>query len=131
MSDGATLQAGPPVCCEGTPPPGGSDFAPLALLPVCKQYLVSTGRQQVQLNAPSAPQAMPGLGTGSTVQAAHTLYLRASAPVSVVVTYSGVSSPTPQKVYGLMIIEADPSNPITGLAIQGSGALEWAAFGNS
>jgi hypothetical protein len=128
----AILQAGPQACSEGTGGfPGSTGQTPLMLLPCQKGYIVTTGFQVMNLNSPSAPVALPGIGTNGTVTQAHTIFIQTTTPTLVVPTYTGVANPTAQRVVGILLIEVDPSNPCTGITVQGQGPVQFAAFGNS
>lgn len=127
LGGSSQLIAGPQLACvDGIPFPGGIDTIPLQLTPSDKPYGVSTGRQTPNLNSPSAatPLAM-GAVTNATL-----LYLRAPGGVLVSISYLSLTAPVqPQPVLGTLLLEANPTNPITSVSVQGVGQIEWEAWG--
>ena|ERR1700729_236133 len=126
---GSALTAGPNLCSDGSVFPSGATSIQLDLNPAQKGYQVGTGRQLLNVNTQS-PQALSGIGAGQTVTQATTLYMRSVSPFTVQVTYTGVSGTQPIPLNGLLVLEANPSNPITAVTVVGSGQLEYGAWGN-
>lgn len=125
---GATLAAGPTVVSDGSQFPSGSTTIPFALNPAQKPYVVETGRVLPTVNTANAYQIMQGIGTGGPVTQAHTLYVRVAAPMKIRITQNGVTNVV--LLNGVLLLEFDPSNPMTLLEINGSGQVEYAAWGN-
>jgi hypothetical protein len=132
LCPGSGLYAGPNDVCEGSGGfPAGSTPIPLELLPCSKPYLVSTGASLINIASPASLYALPGVGTAGNVTQAHTLYLRTNVPVIVALTFLGGASAQQLNVNGLLIIEADPAHPITGVSVQAAQAqVEYLAVGN-
>jgi hypothetical protein len=125
----ATLVAGPLTTSTDSPFPSGIGTVPLSLTPQQKPYAVSTGPQLANVNSPSAPVALNGVGSGQAVTQCHTLYLRTASPMVLSLTPNGGTAQT-IKIYGLVVLEFDPANPVTAVSIQGSGQVEYLCVGN-
>jgi hypothetical protein len=127
-----TLQTGPQDCSEGTGGfPSSASLLQLALLPCSKPYAVSTGPQLLNLNSPTTPAAIPGVGSQGPVVNAHTVYMRCASPMAVTFAFAGVGPTQTINLYGLLVFEVDPTHCVTGVAVQGTGQLEWLAVGSS
>lgn len=126
---GATLVGGPGVGSDGSVFPSGFSDIKLDLNPAQKSYQVTSGRQLANINAPVTPQALSGIGAGQSVTQATTLYMRSISPFLVAVTYTGVAGAQSFPLLGLLILEVNPANPITGVTVVGAGQLEYLAVG--
>jgi len=102
---------------------------PFTLTPSTKPYNVDTGRNNAQVNNPSAYGALAGVGAGSTVTQATTLYVRTSTTMLLRLTFgSTVLADIP--ILGVFVMEFDPSKPLTLLEVKGAGAVEYYAAGS-
>lgn len=113
--------------------PSGTDTCPFNLNPSPKSYAVRTGVQQVQVASPTSFVALGGIGSNSSVTKASLLYLRVQTGMDVRITRdnpAGGSFVTTEHPGGLLIYECDPAQPITLVEVQGSGGVEFAAFGD-
>ncbi len=113
-----------PSATSDTTFPAGTDDIPFNLNPSSKPYNVSTGNV-VNVNSPAAMVAIPGIGVApGPVTQGQFLFLRTTTPMKVQKTY-GATVIGPEPWSGLMIIEMDPNNPLTGLSVQGAGTVEY------
>lgn len=129
------LTAGPQSACEGTGGfPGSTSVVPLALSGGCcggKPYTNSTGPQLLQFNNTVTSVALNGVGAGGPVTKAHTVYIRTSAPILFTFAFDGVGPTSDVYVYGLFLLEVDPTHCITAVAAKGAATIEYLAVGNS
>ncbi len=116
-----SLTVAPPTATE-TSVPGGVSVAEFTTV---RPFAAQTGLIVRTLASPGALVVLEGPGV--TVTQVFFLYLRTSAPIEIEITQNG--SPRLVEVNGLMILEADTLNPITGLRAKGSGVIEYFAAG--
>jgi hypothetical protein len=125
---GSAISSGPSPVSDGSVFPAGATGIPIDLNPAQKTYNVSTGRQTPAINSTNAPQTLSGIGAGQTVTTAHTLYMRTTGVMTVVITYQTLGAES-IPLSGLLLLEADPNRLITGVTVQGAGQLEFQAWG--
>lgn len=130
-----TLTCQPTSSADGTFP-GGSDSIPLGLNPSQKPASVDTGVVQANINSPGSYATLPGVGAaqGNAVTQGNFLYLRTKVPVLVQLTVNNPAGGTTTiagiPVNGTFILEFDATRYLVGLAVQGSGVVEWFVSGN-
>ena len=121
-----------PQCGSGSFPSGITNVN-FGLYPPCngKAYSVSTGVQVANVNSPSAYAPLGGIGSGGPVTHCNTLYLRTTTAVNVQITFATSATATIPGLLGALLLESGVGDEITGVAIEGSATVEYAAFGNS
>ena len=124
----ALLTAGPAT--SDTCFPSGTRTIPISLSPSTKAYSDDSGNA-FMLNSPSSFFAVPGVGAAGIVTKATTLYLKSGSQVLVQLTFanpSGTPTVIVEPLQGLKLNEYPPGYELTGLALQGTGQIEyWAA----
>lgn len=106
-----------------------STVAMLHLTPPNKPAVVSTGVMSRVVNAGTFIP-LSGVGPTDAVTAATLLYMRSAdstTAMQVRLTFGAVQSVIP--LLGVLLIELDPSTPLTSLEVQGVGTLEYLATG--
>ncbi len=125
-----TLTVSPASTGESQFPSGVTSIA-FNLNPAQKSFNVGTGGQPINVNSPNAFIAIPGIGAApGPVTQASLLYFRSNVPMRIRLTYSGDATPYVSYVNGLLIVEVDPTFPVTKVEVQGAGTLEYFVVGN-
>jgi hypothetical protein len=127
----ANLVAGPDGCSEQVFPSSLTTIDFGLQLPL-KPYAVTTGTQVAQIASPSAPVALAGIGTGGAVTQAHTFYARSLSQMTLVLTYNNPAGGTfvaTVPLFGVHLIEPGASAYLQSVTVQGSGQLEYCAWG--
>lgn len=128
-----TMIAGPAQVSECWEFPSGTTTIPLALFPACKQFVVATGDQFVNLNSPSSFATLAGVGT--TVTRGHTLLVRTQTSISFRLTQQDPSLTPTVKVIpgvdGLLLLEFGVGFELSLLEAEGVGNVEYSVWGNS
>jgi hypothetical protein len=119
-----------PSCGSGSFPSGVTNI-PFGLNPPCngKGYSVTTGVQVANVASPSAYASLGGIGSGGPVTHCTTLYLRVVTAVSVQLTFANSTTIILPGVFGLLLLESAAGDEITGVAVEGTATVEYAAFG--
>jgi hypothetical protein len=108
-----------------------------ALNPDPKSYQTTTGAATFTANSPSPTfTALGGISaTLGPVKAAHTLFLRTQTPMNFRITQNDPSlTPTVKiipGVNGLFVFEPGAGFEVTLVEVEGTGVIEYAAFGNT
>lgn len=128
---GGSIVAGPP---QGASPCRDRSVLNVALALKggggSKPFQVSTSALSMNLNTGGSYVTLPGVGAGSTVTQADTLYLFSSSPILVRLTFS--SSPDIVSVLpvdGFFMQEVDATHYLKLVETNGSGTIEYFASG--
>jgi hypothetical protein len=130
-----TVTAGPTTSGDTVFPAGVTNI-PFTLNIAQKAYGASSGAQSEAVASPSSFVTLAGINASvGTVKNCNTLYLRTSAAMDVRITQNnplgGTTVSLVKQVKGLFIVEVDDLNAILLVEVQGTGTVEWGAWGNS
>jgi hypothetical protein len=127
----ANLVAGPDGCSEQQFPSSLTTIDFGLLLPQ-KPYAVTTGSQVVNVASPNTPVALPGIGSAGPVTQAHTFYARTLGSLVLVLTFNNPAGGTftaTIPLQGVYLVEPPVTSWLQGVTVQGTGQLEFCAWG--
>lgn len=123
------IQAGPTEGTDSASLPSGTLTDALAFSSGEElSYAVSTGLM-VRLLASGVLVTLYGVGVADAVTKAKLVYFRTNAAVDVRFTFQDASVAT-ITTQGILLYEANPSNPITAISVKGTATVQYAAFGD-
>jgi hypothetical protein len=131
-----SLTVGPPCACDGGDSSYGNGVSNigLSLFPCPKSSQVDTGVNRRMVNSPTAFIPLSGVGPSDNVTQGDTLYVRSVSPVLIQVTFYNPNLPmTPWvsviPLQGMLLIEPPQNSYVMGLAVQGTGQIEYLVSG--
>jgi len=123
------IQAGPVEGSDTARIPSGTISDPLAFSSGEElTYGVSTGLM-VRILTGASLATLYGVGATDSVTKAKLLYVKTNAVVTLRLTFQDASTAS-VPVAGVLLYEANPSNPVTSIAVTGTATIQYAAFGD-